>query len=252
MKKLSIGIFIILGFSGLSQAQSPLAGYAHAVKSLASGASKGSCEVLSAIGGILTAAERNEATATLDAKIVGDAGKFAEDCKSKHGVSDVASFFISKKGWCAKAVEISKDQGRKVPGFAGKSCKLTGAQLSRNELNGANLDASDLNYADLTGASLKFSNLSNARLTGANLTGSDLSGASLVQADLSGANLSGANLSGANLNGAILSYAQLTYVNLSEASLSGANLTGAKVRDASICTKNGFSYDERNDACQPK
>jgi uncharacterized protein YjbI with pentapeptide repeats len=79
---------------------------------------------------------------------------------------------------------------------------------------------------------LSRANLSGARLSRVNLEGADLSEAKLLFADLSGADLKQASLlkselACADLSGADLSLANLTLANLRRADLSDANLTQA-------------------------
>lgn len=71
---------------------------------------------------------------------------------------------------------------------------LSGAVLTKADLQGADLSFADLDGADLTGA-----DLTQARLNGTNLAGADLTSAKLIQADLSGAELENTDLSTADL-----------------------------------------------------
>ncbi|CCB65303.1 pentapeptide repeat-containing protein [Hyphomicrobium sp. MC1] len=78
------------------------------------------------------------------------------------------------------------------------SANLSGAILTR-----ANMDRSQLSFAVLKGAILHATQLRGADLSGADLSGADLSGADLTDADLTDANITGADLSGTRLHGAI-------------------------------------------------
>lgn len=78
------------------------------------------------------------------------------------------------------------------------SANLSGAILTR-----ANMDRSQLSFAVLKGAILRATLLRGADLSGADLSGADLSGADLSGSDLTDANVTGADLSGTRLHGAI-------------------------------------------------
>lgn len=78
------------------------------------------------------------------------------------------------------------------------SANLSGAILTR-----ANMDRSQLSFAVLKGAILHATLLRGADLSGADLSGADLTGADLSDSDLTDANVTGADLSGTRLHGAI-------------------------------------------------
>ncbi|MEH2184990.1 MAG: pentapeptide repeat-containing protein [Nostoc sp.] len=111
---------------------------------------------------------------------------------------------------------------------------LSGANLSRANLEGANLSRANLSRANLEDANLSGANLSRANLEGANLSRANLSDANLSRANLSRANLSRANLSRAYLEGANLSRAKLEGAYLSRAYLEDANLSGANLSRANL------------------
>ncbi len=116
---------------------------------------------------------------------------------------------------------------------------LSGADLSRINLNGVNLMQADLNSVKLNSAQLVEADLKGATLiltdlSGANLRGAELKGATLILADFSGANLSNAQLNGANLYKADLTATDLTQANLSRTTLVEANLTGANLTNCRI------------------
>lgn len=116
---------------------------------------------------------------------------------------------------------------------------LSGADLTKANLNGVFLSGADLHRAiltesDLTGAYLRGADLIRANLSGAYLVEATLTAANLYGADLSGAYLTAANLTAANLSGADLSGANLTAANLSGAILVEANLSGAALSRADL------------------
>ena len=104
-----------------------------------------------------------------------------------------------------------------------------GCYLKKADLSGAHLSKANLQYADLEDANLTKADLTKADLEDANLTKADLTKADLEDANLNGANLSKAFLSGANLNWADLRKANLAEANLLNAYLYEANLTGASL-----------------------
>lgn len=120
---------------------------------------------------------------------------------------------------------------------------LSGADLSRANLNHVNLTGAYLCEVDLTMASLSDANLTGADLRGANLKGANLRGTTLNQANLAGTDLSGAHLMLANLI-----EANLTWVNLSEANLKVANLSKANLSEANLKMANlsGANLSEVN------
>ena len=100
---------------------------------------------------------------------------------------------------------------------------LSGADLTKINLQDAWLPDITLNGAYLTNGILRNTNLKRADLIKADLKGVDLTDADLTKANLTGANLTGANLTGANLTGA----------NLTGESLSGAKLCNTILADGS-------------------
>lgn len=126
--------------------------------------------------------------------------------------------------------------------------------LSDAVLSRANLERASLTEADLRGADLSLCSMNETDLTGAVLEGAVLSGATMVEANLSKiqgervalngvnleratmveSNLSFANLERATLTGANLGWANLNKVNLEKANLSEANLSGASLDDARL------------------
>lgn len=115
---------------------------------------------------------------------------------------------------------------------------LTGGYLCETDLRMANISDADLTGADLRGANLKGANLRGTTLNQANLAGADLSGAHLMLVNLIEANLTWANLSEANLKVANLTRANLSEANLKMANLSGANLTEVNFRLANLSEAN--------------
>ena len=121
---------------------------------------------------------------------------------------------------------------------------LSGADLSRANLNHVNLIGAYLCETDLTMANVSDADLTGANLRGANLRGANLRGTTLNQANLEGTDLSGAhlmlvnlieaNLSWVNLSEANLKIANLTRANLSEANLKMANLSGANLSEVNF------------------
>lgn len=121
------------------------------------------------------------------------------------------------------------------------------------DLSGADLSRANLNQVNLTGAylceiDLRMANISDADLTGANLRGANLRGANLRGTTLNQANLAGTDLSGAHLMLVNLIEANLTWVNLSEANLKVANLTRANLSEANLKMANfsGANLSEVN------
>ena len=161
-------------------------------------------------------------------------------------------------------------QAKNLQGIGLVNYRLTGWDLSGQNLTNAQLDFSTLTNADLTGANLTSADLGNSRLTNANLTGAVVTGASFGRYDgqgtgitkeqlystasyqaknlqgiglrsnnLSGWDFSGQNLTNARLDRSTLTNANLTGVNLTNArldysTLTQANLTGAAVAGASF------------------
>lgn len=115
---------------------------------------------------------------------------------------------------------------------------LTGAYLCETDLRMANISDADLTGADLRGANLKGANLRGTTLNQANLAGTDLSGAHLMLVNLIEANLTWVNLSEANLKVANLTRANLSEANLQMANLSGANLSEVNFRLANLSEAN--------------
>jgi uncharacterized protein YjbI with pentapeptide repeats len=112
------------------------------------------------------------------------------------------------------------------------------------DLSGADLSRANLDKADLRGADLAVANLSRAYLVRA-----DLSGAYLCEADLGGAILTSANLSGADLSEANLREADLGGANLRRANIDGADLSGAGLRDT-ILADTDLSGTKGLELCQ--
>ena len=115
---------------------------------------------------------------------------------------------------------------------------LTGAYLCETDLRMANVSDADLTGADLRGANLRGANLRGTTLNQANIAGADLSGAHLMLVNLIEANLTWANLSEANLKVANLTRANLSDANLKMANLSGANLSEVNFRLANLSEAN--------------
>ncbi|MGW4441044.1 pentapeptide repeat-containing protein [Streptomyces sp. NPDC004596] len=116
---------------------------------------------------------------------------------------------------------------------------ISGAQLSRHDLDEVdwqwiNLPRAHLRAAYLRDADLEGANLEAADLVGAVLTKACLKGASLEKADLRRANLSRADLAHADLDGALLQNARMEGVDLSRARLESAGLEGAHLRAACL------------------
>lgn len=105
---------------------------------------------------------------------------------------------------------------------------LSGAVLSKANLQGADLSDANLNGTKLKGAILMDANLQNTRLRYANLRKADLRFAALVNADLFRADLSLVSASGANFRDAQLLGVTLDRTTLSDARLSKTNFRGAK------------------------
>lgn len=106
---------------------------------------------------------------------------------------------------------------------------LSGADLSKRDLEGIYLGR-----ANLSGANLEQANLGNAWMSEANFSGANLDGAYLVNAylrvaDLSNAKMNRADARDASFLRANLSNVDLTRANLSKANLTGANLSGARL-----------------------
>jgi hypothetical protein len=112
-----------------------------------------------------------------------------------------------------------------VPDLVGS--RLSGADLSRADLNGVNLSRSDLDEATLILANLSDAKLNHTNLAIASLSGADLTGADLFAATLQGAVLAGTNFFGADLTEVILADALLFGANLSQAKLDSADVTNA-------------------------
>jgi hypothetical protein len=131
---------------------------------------------------------------------------------------------------------------------------LTGAWLSKVDLEAANLAWARLGEVNLTRAFLSEANLTEAFLPRANLTGArlveaNLTRALLVQADLTGtvlvgADLTGAGLGGANLTDALLGEANLTHAYLGEADLTEADLDGANLTGANLERAKGITQEQ--------
>jgi uncharacterized protein YjbI with pentapeptide repeats len=115
---------------------------------------------------------------------------------------------------------------------------LINANLSKADLNGANLSGASLLRVVLHGANLNKANLYKAALSGADLSKANLCGADLVAASLIEANLAGALLLGANLRRASLIEANLVGAYLSGADLGQANLSEASLRQAAMVDTN--------------
>lgn len=126
---------------------------------------------------------------------------------------------------------------------------LEGIYLGRSNLSGANLEQANLGNAWMSEVDFSGANLNNAHLVNAYLRVADLSHANLNRvdardavflranlshADLSKANFGEANLTGANLNGARLDRTQLNRANLSRASLQKAQLTDVYLDEANL------------------
>ena len=124
---------------------------------------------------------------------------------------------------------------------------LSGAVLTRANLQGAflggdnlvdvsllyaNLSNTDLSYTNLDGANLSNANLNGDTLLQTKLRGADLSGADLSNALLGGENLSGVDLGGAHLKNAFLESVNLSGAILVEADLEGADLGSANLKGA--------------------
>ena len=130
---------------------------------------------------------------------------------------------------CELSAEIAGKAYALQLGFAVRSARASGADLSDANLLGAELRCANLRGAELRGANLRDANLRGANLSDANLRDANLRGANLSGADLSDANLLGAELRGADLRGA-----ELRCANLRDADLRGAELRGANLRDANL------------------
>ncbi len=118
--------------------------------------------------------------------------------------------------------------------------------LTRDEqivdLSGANITRVNLNYAPLPNIDLKGAWLTSGTFLNADLRRANLSGTDLKEADLRGANLQGADLTDVKLQKADLRGIDLQttdgtvphITNLREADLRGANLQGVNLTDADL------------------
>jgi uncharacterized protein YjbI with pentapeptide repeats len=111
---------------------------------------------------------------------------------------------------------------------------LSGADLSGADLSRANLEEADLSGADLSRANLEEANLTGADLSEPYLGAANLSEPHLGAANLSDANLRGAHLLGADLTNADLSEPNLSYAFLREATLGNADLSYGYLREADL------------------
>ena len=120
---------------------------------------------------------------------------------------------------------------------------LIEADLTRSNLKGANFSKADLSRGDLRSANIRGANLSNSFLMGANLSWANLSKADLSRALISGAKLIKADLNEADLNEADLSWANLSWADFSRSNLSGINLTKADLKEADLNGANLLKAD---------
>ncbi len=102
------------------------------------------------------------------------------------------------------------------------------------DLSGANLSKANLEEANLSKANLRGINLSKARLERANLSESHLEEANLSEAHLEEANLTRASLEKSNLIGIYLEKSTLIETNLRKAQLIGAHLNEASLFQAQL------------------
>jgi len=180
-------------------------------------------------------------------------------------VSSVAQAQVSKKVWCATALdtwETTESTCRSLGGrhfgdrrvALNESARRLKAQKDREQIQQKNeaiarrkqnlekllatkscrecdLRGVDLRKADLNGAILVKANLQGASLVMASLEGSNLTGANLREVDLTGANLAKATLRKADLSQAHVTprFLNLFPTNLSWADLSEAKLVGANL-----------------------
>jgi uncharacterized protein YjbI with pentapeptide repeats len=111
--------------------------------------------------------------------------------------------------------------------FAGDD--LTGADLSRLELQNVDFADAMLERANLAGADLSGADLSRCVLARADLSGAKLAGAKMAETCLGAASLAGASLAGAELTQATFGQADLRGADLSGATLDGADFMEAKL-----------------------
>jgi hypothetical protein len=106
---------------------------------------------------------------------------------------------------------------------------LTGANLSRADMESAVMPGAAASFVDFHRADLEAADLTYSELAASDLKSAVLAAADLRDADLTRADLQGANLSGARLGASSLVEANLRGADFEGTDLSGADLFGAEV-----------------------
>lgn len=124
-----------------------------------------------------------------------------------------------------------------------KFARLSGANLSMANLNNCCLERADLSHANMEGAQLLSVRGSSANMEGANLQGCNFEDPHGVRTCLEGVNLKGACLENSNMACVNLRVANLKDANMKNCNLRSAVLAGA---DLERCTLSGSDLHEAN------